>query len=137
MSPRKSEESIRTYNIMESTKKQGEKGIHALGKKVLVIAILTMICYLFAKSLLDFRQKQQFNESYLKEYQKQLELNKKLKSDIARSTDYYTVEKNVREKLNPLKPDEIELILPKISTIPTPTPTINLPVYEQWRRVFF
>jgi len=47
------------------------------------------------------------------------------------------VEKNIRQKLNLLKPNEIAIILPKITPTPSPTPIIKNPPYQQWWKLFF
>jgi len=47
------------------------------------------------------------------------------------------VEKEAREKLGLAQPNQVKIIVPDWETIPTPTPAINLPNYQQWGRLFF
>lgn len=78
----------------------------------------------------------EFYEGYKTEYQKQQKQKKALESELAKANDYYVVEKNIRERLNLLKPDEIAVILPKLSLSPSPTPIIDKPPHTQWLELF-
>lgn len=104
-------------------------------------AVLTIIgvflLYSLSKTLLDYRKKISFYDEYTNEYQTELQKNKKLKSTNIKSQDYYSVERNIREKLNLSKPGEAVVLIPKISITPTPTPTLAKPVYQQWAELFF
>lgn len=106
-------------------------------KKGIIVILLILPILALSKSVLDSLQNNQFYDSSKAQYDKQAEINKKLKSDIAKSKDYYEVEKTVRNKLGRLKPNETELIIPRAPIVPSPTPTIIVPVYEQWKEVFF
>lgn len=89
------------------------------------------------KNIIDHQKKIKFYEDYQKDYQREKDKNKKLKSDLAKSQDYYTVEKNIRNKLNLLKEDESLLILPKITPMPTAIPKIKKSIPRQWWDLFF
>lgn len=106
-------------------------------KKLIIIILLALPIMALSKSIWDSIEKNSFYDASLQRYNEQLEINKKLKSDLAKSKDYYEVEKIIRNKLGKTKPDETELIVPRPSRVPTPTPTVILPPYEQWREVFF
>lgn len=106
-------------------------------KKTIIVVLLILPILALSKSIYDSLQGNQFYEESKKHYDEQVAINKKLKSDIAKSKDYYEVEKTIRNKLGRLKPNETELIIPRISVAPSPTPTTAMPVYEQWRKVFF
>lgn len=106
-------------------------------KNIVVFIFITFLIYSLSRSLFDYKKKFSFFEEYKIEWQKQLDKNKKLKSEILKNQDYYTVEKNIRQKLNLLKPNEIAIILPKITATPSPTPEIKKASYEQWLELFF
>jgi cell division protein FtsB len=46
------------------------------------------------------------------------------------------VEEKAREKLNMSKEGEMVILLPTISVVPSPSPTPDYPVWEQWVNVF-
>jgi len=73
-----------------------------------------------------------FYKNYQDEYDKEKKNNQRLQSEIKKSQDYYTVEKNIREKLNLLKPDEIAIILPERTPTPVTYKKKVLPAYQQW-----
>ena len=106
-------------------------------KKLLIIVLLALPIMALSKSIWDSIQKNSFYDTSLQQYNEQVKINKKLKSDLAKSKDYYEVEKTIRNKLGKTKPNETELIIPRPTLPTTPAPTIVLPAYEQWRRVFF
>lgn len=106
-------------------------------KKLLIIILLALPIMALSKSIWDSIQKNSFYDTSLQQYNEQVKINKKLKSDLAKSKDYYEVEKTIRNKLGKTKPNETELIIPRPSISPSPAPTAVPPVYEQWKRVFF
>lgn len=106
-------------------------------RNTLIIAVLLFLMYSLSKTLLDYRSKIQFYDQNYHEYQAAYDKNKELKSSNIKSQDYYAVERNIREKLNLSKPGEVVVVIPKPSTVPTPTPAPILPPYKQWVRVFF
>lgn len=106
-------------------------------KKLLILILLALPIMALSKSIWDSVQKNSFYDVSLKQYNEQLEINKKLKSDLAKSKDYYEVEKMIRNKLGKTKPEETELIIPRPTVSPTPVPTSVPAVYEQWKRVLF
>lgn len=106
-------------------------------KKITLFLLTLFLIYSLSKNIIDYQKKIAFFETYQKELQKEQEKNKKLKSDIIKNYDYHTVEKDIRQKLNLLQPDEFAIMLPQPS--PTPTP-MNIPkksVPKQWRDLFF
>ena len=98
---------------------------------ILVIISLSLI-YSLSKNLFGDTDKLEFYHQYRNEYEKEKNLNKQLKSDLKMSQDYYFVEKEIREKLNLLQPQEESIILPKITITPTPSPVVIKKPYEQW-----
>lgn len=106
-------------------------------KNMAIFIFITILIYSLSRSIFNYKKKFSFFEDYQKERHKELEKNKKLKSDILKNQDYYTVEKNIRQKLNLLKPGEIAIILPKITPTPSPTPLIKKWPYQQWVELFW
>ncbi len=106
-------------------------------KKAAIFLFMGFLIYSLSQNIFEYQKKFSFFEDYKKEQQKELEKNKKLKSDILKNQDYYTLEKNIRQKLNLQKPNEIAIILPKITPSPSPTPLIEKPPYQQWVKLFW
>ncbi|HLD26809.1 MAG TPA: septum formation initiator family protein [Patescibacteria group bacterium] len=106
-------------------------------KKTIFFIITLFLIYSLSKNILDYQKKILFFEAYQKELHKEQEKNKKLKSDIIKNYDYYTVERNIRQKLNLLQPNEFALILPQPSPTPKPIYTQKKTSLEQWQNLFF
>lgn len=106
-------------------------------KNTIFLALAFLLISSLLKNIIDYQKKIKFYEDTQKDYQKEKDKNKKLKSDLAKSQDYYTVEKNIRNKLNLLKEDETLLILPKITPMPTAIPQIKKSIPQQWWELFF
>lgn len=107
-----------------------------LFKKTFIAFLLIFLIYSLSHNVFEYKKKFALYMDYKKDYQEKLEKNKKLKTEVLKSQDYYFLEKNIRQKLNRLKPNEIALILPKITPSPSPTPKIQTPVYQQWLELF-
>ena len=101
-------------------------------KNTILGILIVSLMYSLSKNIFGYTDKLDFYHEYRKEYEKENELNKQLKSDLKRSKDYYFVEREIREKLNLLQPQEEAIILPKITITPTPPPAITPAPYKQW-----
>lgn len=106
-------------------------------RKLILTTLVAFLIYSLSKNIFNYQKKFVFFEDYKKGLQKELEKNKKLKSEILKSQDYHVIEKNIRQKLNLIKPNEIAIILPKITPTPSLTPIIKKPPYQQWLELFF
>jgi len=106
-------------------------------KKIVLITLIVFLIYSLSRNILDYQKKISFFEGYKEELIKEREKNKKLKSDILKSQDYYSIEKNIRQKLNVIRPKEIAIILPKPSPTPTPSPKIKKSPPQQWLELFW
>lgn len=84
------------------------------------------------RSILSYQDKVQFYHDLQAEYEKENALNKKLKSDARKGSDYYYVEKQIREKLNLLKESETSVIIPSLTPSPSPTLKIQKSPHMQW-----
>jgi len=76
-------------------------------------------------------EKEKAKVAALQEEQRRLRQQKK----YVQSRDF--VEKEAREKLGLGYPDQVRLLLPEEKNQPTPTPSLVLPVWQRWWRLFF
>ncbi len=96
------------------------------------IFVASFLLYSLTKNFFSYKDKVAFYEDLQEEHKKEENRNKKLKSDIQKGSDYYYVERNIREKLNLLQEDETAIIIPPITPTPTPTPIVIKKPYQQW-----
>jgi hypothetical protein len=82
---------------------------------------------------LSYKDKRDFYHEIDREYKAELDTNKKLKSELKKNSDSYIVEREIRNQLQLLKPNETSVILPNITINPTPSPTPIKKPYEEWR----
>ena len=108
-----------------------------LFKRILITLIVLFFISSLTKNIFDYRNKIQFYESYKKEYEDIKKKNLSLKTQILKQSDPYEVEKTIRNELNLLKENEVDVIVPMPTpTVVIPTPTL-LPNWQQWYKTFF
>ena len=108
-----------------------------LFKRILLIFIVLFFISSLTKNIFDYRNKIQFYESYKKEYEDIKKKNLSLKTQILKQSDPYEVEKTIRNELNLLKENEVDVIVPlPTPTVAIPTPTLP-PNWQQWYSLFF
>jgi len=100
---------------------------------ILIFAVLTIS---LSRNIFLYKGKLAFYHDYRKEFEKERNANKKLKSDLKKNEDYYQVEKEIRDKLNLLQPDETAIIIPQVTLTPEPTPTVIKAPYQEWADLF-
>ncbi len=105
-------------------------------KNAVFFCLMAVLVASLSRNIFLYKDKLTFYHDYRKEYEKERELNKKLKSDIKKSEDYYFVEKEIRDKLNLLQPNETALIIPKVTLTPEPTPTVPKAPYQEWLELY-
>lgn len=106
-------------------------------RKILLVLILLFVFSSLTKNIFDYRNKIQFYESYKKEYEDIKKKNLTLKTQILKQIDPYELEKTIRNELNLLKENEVDVIVPlPTPTIIMPTPTLP-PNWQQLYDVFF
>ncbi len=105
-------------------------------KNLIFFLLLAVLVVSLSRNIFLYKDKLTFYHDYRKEYEKERDTNKKLKSDLKKSSDYYYVEKEIREKLNLLQPGEQVLLIPKVTLTPEPTPTVVKQPHEQWADLF-
>ena len=99
---------------------------------LLLVSIALFLAYSLSKNIFSFKDKVGFYEELQSEHNEEKELNKQLKSDLKKSSDYYYIERQIRDKLNLLQADEVSIIIPVITPSPTPAPSVDKKPYEQW-----
>lgn len=102
-------------------------------RNIIITFVALLLLVSLSKNILSYKDKRAFFNEYGHEYKAELYTNKKLKSELKKSSDSYVVEKEIREQLQLLKPNEVAVILPNITIQPTPTPTPVKKPYEEWR----
>ncbi len=106
-------------------------------RRILIGIIILFLLFSLTKNLFDYQRSTQFYESYKTDYETAAKRNLELKTRILKSKDPNELEKTIRNRLNLTKEDEIAIMVPeptKVPTTPTPTPRPN---YRQWWDTFF
>lgn len=104
------------------------KALQGIG--IVFIGIFLIIS--LTRSFFSYQDKVQFYQDLEAEHDEVLERNKNLKSDLQQSSDYFYVERQIRNELNLLQEDEISLIIPELTPTPTPQPSITPEPYQKW-----
>lgn len=106
-------------------------------KRIILFLLALFFLSSLTRNLFEYRRNLQFYQDYKQDYEKEKKKNTALKTELVKNNDPSQVEKTIRNKLNLLKKDEVAVLLPS----PTPIPTIITPTpqapYEQWRQLFF
>lgn len=106
-------------------------------KKLVLFFLFFFIVFSLTRNIFDYKNKIAFFQQLKSEFINEKEKNKKLKAELAKTNDYYYLEKNIREKLNLVKPNEIVVILPKIQPQKVKNKkTIRKPIFAQWLELF-
>lgn len=105
-----------------------KKALQGVG--IVFIGIFLIIS--LTRSFFSYQDKVQFYQDLEAEHDEVLDRNKGLKSDLQQSSDYFYVERQIRNELNLLQEDEISLIIPELTPTPTPQPTVKLQPYQEW-----
>jgi hypothetical protein len=106
----------------------------ALNLLLILIAIFLGIS--LTRNIFSYSDKIRFYNELKAEHDQEKALNKKLKSDVSKSSDYFHIERQIREKLNLLQEDEVALIIPEITPSPTPQPMVEKKPYQMWAELF-
>lgn len=106
-------------------------------RKYLLFFLAIFFLSALSKTIFEYRHNYAFYEEYRNDYEYEKKRNIELKTLLVKTKDSYEFEKNVRNKLNLHKENEVVLVIPE----PTPTvltPTLTpIPQYRQWIDVFF
>ena len=106
-------------------------------KKTLFFLLVLFLFSSLTKTITDYMQNISFYENYKAEHQKEERRNATLKTQITKNNDLYQLEKIIRNDLNLTRENEVTILVPNPTpTVPIASPT-KLPVWQQWREVFF
>jgi phosphopantetheine adenylyltransferase len=89
---------------------------------VFISSFLIFLGYFLTKNIFEYQEKVSFYKQMMNEKNIETKKTQKLNKEIARNQDVDQIEKNIRQKLNLLKENEIAVILPNISITPTIAP---------------
>lgn len=108
-----------------------------LAKQIFFVLLLLFLFSALLKNIFNYYSKLQFYQDFKKEYDKEKKENISLQTQILKKKSLDELEKNIRNKLNLLRPGEVAILLP------TPTPSTNeatptpAPNWVLWWKVFF
>lgn len=103
------------------------------GLKIIGISgFLIFLGFFLTKNIFEYQEKVGFYKQLMNEKNTETKRSQKLNREIARNQDVEQIEKNIRQKLNLLKENEIAIILPNISITPTPQPMPTKTNPELW-----
>lgn len=102
-------------------------------KNTIVVVFALLFLGSLIRNIFSYLDKRNFYSEIEQEYREELDTNKKLKSELKKNSNSYLVEKEIRDQLQLLKPNEKTVILPNITISPTPSPTPIKKPYEEWR----
>ena len=106
-------------------------------RRIIIGIIILFLLFSLTKNLFDYQRSSQFYESYKKDYEAASKRNLELKTRILKSKDPNELERTIRNRLNLTKDDEIAIMVPEPTSVPTtPTPT-PVPPYREWWDTFF
>lgn len=106
-------------------------------RKVVFLIVLFFLVISLVRNVADYQRNISFYDQTKSNFEKATLKNKELKVHKQSGSSPFEVEKNLRNKQNLVRKDEIIVIVPSPSPIPTPyaRPT-DLP-YKQWLQLFF
>ena len=106
-------------------------------RKILFVIVLLFLVISFIRIAMDYQRNISFYDQTKNNYDKALLENKELKVHKQAGSSPFEVEKSLRNRQNLLRKDEIIVIIPP----PSPIPTISVLPSEypirQWIRLFF
>lgn len=109
----------------------------SLLKNVFLIFLVIFLSSSLIRNIFDYQKKIDFFKKYQTEVAKEKKKKLSLRTEVLKKTDPYQLEKTIRDKLNLSKPDELSVILPKPTSVPTQITPSPLPSWQQWRDLFW
>lgn len=106
-------------------------------KKVFFVLLIIFLFSSLIPNVFNYRNKMTFYQQTKKELEEEKKRQIELKTEIVKKKSVEEVEKNIRNKLNLLKENEVAIIIPLPTQYPRLTPTPILANWQQWWRVFF
>lgn len=106
-------------------------------RKVVFFVVLFFLVISLVRNITDYQHNLSFYNQIKNNYLKALLNNKELKVHKQAGSSPFEVEKNLRNKQNLLRNDEIIIIIPSPSPIISPILRPTEYPYKQWIRLFF
>ncbi len=106
-------------------------------RKIAFLIVLFFLVVSLIRNVIDYQRNISFYDQTKTNFEKATTENKELKLRKQESSSPFEVEKNLRNKQNLLRNNEIIVIIPSPSPRPTPNIRPPEPPYKQWMRLFF
>jgi len=106
-------------------------------RKTIFFIVLLFLIISLIRNATDYQRNISFYDQTKSNYNKALLENKELKVHKQASSSPFEVEKNLRNKQNLIRNNEIVIIVSSPSLAPTPFVKPTEPPYKQWIRLFF
>jgi len=106
-------------------------------RKIAFLIVLFFLVVSLIRNGFDYQRNISFYDQTKANFTKATTNNKELKLRKQASSSPFEVEKNLRNKQNLLRKDEIMVIIPSPSPIPLPVVRPSEYPYRQWIRLFF
>jgi len=110
----------------------------ALVKKILLSTFIVFLFVFLFKNINEYQKQLQFYQEYKKEYEKEKYQNQKLKTEVIKKKSLAELEKNIRNKLNLTKENEMIILMdnqPNVTIANFSSP--NHPNWKKWWLIFF
>ena len=106
-------------------------------RKIVFLIVLLFLVVSLIRNVADYQRNISFYDQIKSNFDKAFLENKSLKVHKQAGSSPFEIEKSLRNKQNLLRENELMVIIPSPSAVPTPylRPT-DLP-YKQWARLFF
>ncbi|MFH0773545.1 MAG: septum formation initiator family protein [bacterium] len=106
-------------------------------RKMVFLIVLFFLVISLIRNVADYQRNISFYDQTKSNYTKALLENKQLKVNEQAGSSPFEIEKNLRNKQNLIRDNEIIVIVPPPSPSPTPFVRPKEPVFMQWMRLFF
>jgi len=106
-------------------------------RKIVFLIVLIFLVVSLIRNGFDYQRNISFYNQTKTNFEKAITNNKELKLRKQASSSPFEVEKNLRNKQNLLRKDEIMVIISSPSPNPTPNVVPSEYPYKQWIRLFF
>lgn len=106
-------------------------------KNLVLIFLVIFLSSSLIRNILDYRKKMDFYNQFKEDVAAEQKRQLGLKTQILKKTDKTELEKTIRNKLNLAQKDEVVVILPQPTAVPTPIKSAPLPNWQAWWQIFF
>ncbi len=106
-------------------------------RRFLFLFVFLFLLISLIHNVMDYQNSIGFYALTKKNLDKAIEQNKELKIKKLVNSSSFEIEKNLRDKQNLSRENEVVIIVPQPSPSPVPLVTPPVPVFQQWLQVFF